>query len=290
MNYNDMMQQQHERQRREEREGNHYHNHNDHDHDEDPSQNKKKKKKKPKQAQPCSLRWKVVGSEELNTLYHEAISFGSGQDNSKEATTTTTTTASSVSLDPSFVMLHVETQQGRRHMIRALLGQVAYCPIVGDFRYANNHHNNDRFVANGGEQTIPMPDQSVALHAAQLTLPPSLQLGQPNQKRTRPTVVPESESVEVNDQEKDKDGKDDHEKDKDGKDDQEKDKEEKVPKMETNTEEAGPNNSTPLPVDPQPVDPQPDTTTATPSIPLAGRTITAPIPFLWVKYFFQETS
>jgi 23S rRNA pseudouridine1911/1915/1917 synthase len=54
-------------------------------------------------------------------------------------------------LDDSTIV--IETEQGARHMIRALLS-MANCPIIGDVRY-------------GGES---LPDGSVALHARQIQL------------------------------------------------------------------------------------------------------------------------
>lgn len=48
-------------------------------------------------------------------------------------------------------------------MVRAILAQVGRCPIAGDVRY------------NSG--SIPLPDQSVALHAFRLSLDRSLKLG-----------------------------------------------------------------------------------------------------------------
>ena len=109
------------------------------------------------------------------------------------------------SILPSFVVLQVKTSQGRRHMIRALLGQVASCPIVGDLRYAPPHfynNNNDKQKWDNRtthdfhdknhspeqhcHQHQPLRDQSVALHAAQITLPQDLQLGQEQAGREQP--------------------------------------------------------------------------------------------------------
>jgi 23S rRNA-/tRNA-specific pseudouridylate synthase len=58
-------------------------------------------------------------------------------------------------------LLQVQTAQGARHLIRALLschGRI----VVGDLRY--------------GDKGPPLPDQSVALHARSLQFPPSFQL------------------------------------------------------------------------------------------------------------------
>jgi 23S rRNA pseudouridine1911/1915/1917 synthase len=68
----------------------------------------------------------------------------------------------------------VMTQQGHRHMIRALLGQA--CPIAGDLRY-------------GSQEALP--DQSVALHSFALQLPLSLQLGSVEPGRIFQAEVPE---------------------------------------------------------------------------------------------------
>ena len=55
---------------------------------------------------------------------------------------------------PSYTLLQIQTNQGARHMIRALLACHG-CPIAGDLRY-------------GASQ--PLPDRSVALHASRLQL------------------------------------------------------------------------------------------------------------------------
>lgn len=76
-----------------------------------------------------------------------------------------------VSLKPAAV-LHIQTDQGARHMIRALLSQVGRCSIAGDLRYG---------------ATKGLTDQSVALHAYRLQLPAQLKLGQ---DLTRDFVAP----------------------------------------------------------------------------------------------------
>ena len=73
--------------------------------------------------------------------------------------------SSSSSSSSPYVVLQITTHQGRRHMIRALLGQVAMCPVMGDVRY------------DSGLTKRPLPDQSVALHASRLVLPEQLRLG-----------------------------------------------------------------------------------------------------------------
>mmetsp|Transcript_16010 Transcript_16010/g.44069 ORF Transcript_16010/g.44069 Transcript_16010/m.44069 type:complete len:358 (-) Transcript_16010:2112-3185(-) len=71
-----------------------------------------------------------------------------------------------------FIMLRVETNQGRRHMIRALLGKIGNCPIAGDLRYDDSQNSESSMARQ------PLPDRSVALHAAHMTLPTTLNLGQ----------------------------------------------------------------------------------------------------------------
>lgn len=64
-------------------------------------------------------------------------------------------------------ILLVQTDQGARHMIRALLSSVGGSKIAGDLRY-------------GASQGLK--DQSVALHARRLQLPHDLKLGQDLQR------------------------------------------------------------------------------------------------------------
>jgi 23S rRNA pseudouridine1911/1915/1917 synthase len=71
---------------------------------------------------------------------------------------------------PTSVLL-VQTHDGARHMIRALLSQVGGCPIVGDSRYGGSRNNH-----------LMLPDRSVALHARSVTLPDNLQLGSLTQR------------------------------------------------------------------------------------------------------------
>ncbi|GKY94520.1 hypothetical protein MPSEU_000417800 [Mayamaea pseudoterrestris] len=71
-------------------------------------------------------------------------------------------------------LLAIETHQGSRHMIRALLGMVQ-CPIAGDVRYGARR---------------PLPDWSVALHAKRLDLSPDLSLGQGDAQRTFEANIP----------------------------------------------------------------------------------------------------
>lgn len=65
--------------------------------------------------------------------------------------------------DPSYTTLQVRTNEGARHMIRAILSQVGNCPIEGDLRY-------------NATATV-LPNKSVALHASRILLDNSLQLG-----------------------------------------------------------------------------------------------------------------
>ena len=69
---------------------------------------------------------------------------------------------------PQYTVLQVQTNEGARHMVRALMALVGQCPIVGDARYA----------AKSLSQQQLLPDRSVALHAVTVQWEPSaLQLG-----------------------------------------------------------------------------------------------------------------
>jgi len=61
-------------------------------------------------------------------------------------------------------LISVKTSSGARHQVRAMLSHLLKSPVVGDLRYGF------------GSSSIPLPDQSVALHARSLFLP-SVQLG-----------------------------------------------------------------------------------------------------------------
>lgn len=63
-------------------------------------------------------------------------------------------------------MLLVQTTDGARHVVRAILAQVGKCPIQGDLRYGGNR-----------ETLRVLPDQSVALHAFRIHLDEKLKLG-----------------------------------------------------------------------------------------------------------------
>eukprot|EP00980_Cylindrotheca_fusiformis_P014347 scaffold3827_cov179-Cylindrotheca_fusiformis.AAC.11 len=62
-----------------------------------------------------------------------------------------------------YTVVNVKTNEGARHMVRALLAQAGNCPIEGDLRY-----NSTAAI---------LPDQSVALHAHRIILDNRLQLG-----------------------------------------------------------------------------------------------------------------
>ena len=64
----------------------------------------------------------------------------------------------------NYLLLRVKTNEGSRHMVRAMLAQVGGCPIAGDMRY-------------GFMDQKSLRDRSVALHAFRLTLDPQLKLG-----------------------------------------------------------------------------------------------------------------
>jgi hypothetical protein len=60
----------------------------------------------------------------------------------------------------------VKTNQGARHLVRALLAQVGKCPVQRDSRYGSQAY---------------LQDSSVGLHARSVTLPDNLQLGSTTQ-------------------------------------------------------------------------------------------------------------
>ena len=100
---------------------------------------------------------------------------------------------------PHYTLILVRTQEGARHMIRALLSQVGRCPIVGDVRYnwtpalvspssslvlenkKEDDHRRGRHNRNKANTTTTAPvlrDRSVALHAYGIHFnPKQLQLG-----------------------------------------------------------------------------------------------------------------
>jgi 23S rRNA-/tRNA-specific pseudouridylate synthase len=85
-----------------------------------------------------------------------------------------TNSSSSKEMHSNIVLLQIQTSQGRRHMIRALLSQVGHCPIAGDLRYGGGGEGSGETTTT---RTAALPDQSVALHAHTLQLPMSLELG-----------------------------------------------------------------------------------------------------------------
>jgi 23S rRNA pseudouridine1911/1915/1917 synthase len=87
-----------------------------------------------------------------------------GRDSSLDGSTNTRLCTIQWRIEQSFKTHHVivvETRDGARHMVRAILSQVGGAPICGDLRYGASH---------------PLADRSVALHASRLTLPESLVL------------------------------------------------------------------------------------------------------------------
>jgi len=63
-------------------------------------------------------------------------------------------------------LIHVTTNSGARHQVRAMLAHLLQCPVVGDVRYGNLDLNGSRREARA------LSDKSVALHARKLILPP----------------------------------------------------------------------------------------------------------------------
>jgi 23S rRNA-/tRNA-specific pseudouridylate synthase len=64
-------------------------------------------------------------------------------------------------------LILVETNQGARHLVRALLAHIGGCPVQGDSRYGSQGS---------------LQDFSVGLHAHSITLPDNLQLGSTTQR------------------------------------------------------------------------------------------------------------
>lgn len=98
-----------------------------------------------------------------------------------ETTTTTTTTNDDDDDDGrQLCLLQIQTNDGARHVIRALLA-MAHCPVVGDVRYGSRphvpmaqttfHHPQRNWRSNRrGSNRGGLPDRSVALHARSLEL------------------------------------------------------------------------------------------------------------------------
>lgn len=95
----------------------------------------------------------------------------------------------------SMSLLEVRTKDGARHVIRALLACHGM-PVVGDLRYGadgDNPNNRSHSKSNDNnsssreqKSSLVLDDQSVALHAYSLQLPPSVLLGG-NAPRTHET-------------------------------------------------------------------------------------------------------
>jgi len=69
-------------------------------------------------------------------------------------------------------VVQIQSTDGARHLIRALLAQIGGCPIVGDARYGPKHH----------KPTSVHDQYTVGLHAHTILLPDSLQLGTTEQR------------------------------------------------------------------------------------------------------------
>ena len=107
-----------------------------------------------------SVRWKLVEMPLLNDW--------ASHNNNKNSKNNNNNNNSYKNNNPHSMIL-VQTTDGDRHTVRALLSQVGKCPIQGDLRY-------------GGSNTAlgVLPDQSVALHAYRIQLDAKLQLGSLN--------------------------------------------------------------------------------------------------------------
>jgi hypothetical protein len=81
-------------------------------------------------------------------------------------------------------LLEVHTKDGARHVIRALLSQIARMPVLGDVRY-------------GGARSAALPDQSVALHAYRLQWPWSEQRTMETKGGRNTAIVPGPGRVEA---------------------------------------------------------------------------------------------
>jgi 23S rRNA-/tRNA-specific pseudouridylate synthase len=69
-------------------------------------------------------------------------------------------------VDCQYTIIRVRTNQGARHMVRALLSHIGGCPILGDVRYGDHITNQ------------PLSDRSVALHAWRIKfVDPKFKLG-----------------------------------------------------------------------------------------------------------------
>jgi 23S rRNA-/tRNA-specific pseudouridylate synthase len=77
-----------------------------------------------------------------------------------------------------YCMLEVQTNEGARHMIRALMA-CYNCPIAGDVRY---HSGSGGSCSSSGKNivNVALPDMSVALHASRIELSDQIKLGEDN--------------------------------------------------------------------------------------------------------------
>ena len=121
----------------------------------------------------CSLEWRVVATTTNNI-------------NKGVASTTKTRTTETINypLPADFCLLEIRTNQGSRHLIRALFAAHG-CPLVGDLRYNGNDTtrttsaaaatatsaDHDNTAATAEMIMARLPDRSVALHARSLYLP-----------------------------------------------------------------------------------------------------------------------
>jgi hypothetical protein len=120
----------------------------------------------PRDEKYCSLQYRIV------TTYPR-MHYNTG---------TTNNDTSSCADRTTLQLLQVTTQQGTRHMIRALLS-CYHLPVCGDLRYDSS--------------LTPLPDQSVALHAYSITMKKSiLDKTKPRQKAIPDVDVVISESKE----------------------------------------------------------------------------------------------
>ncbi len=102
----------------------------------------------------CQLSWRVIPTTPLQEIQSH------GNDEKRIPTTATSTTQRDATATSTTTLLQIQTRQGARHMVRAMLAQIGHCPIVGDVRY-------------GPDATKPFTphhpwDHSVALHARSL--------------------------------------------------------------------------------------------------------------------------
>lgn len=85
--------------------------------------------------------------------------------------------------DDNFALLEIRTHDGARHMIRALLASYGMV-VAGDGRYRGRGVGaaTDTTPTTTRPAFLFLPDQSVALHAHTIALPPSIPLGETLQR------------------------------------------------------------------------------------------------------------